>query len=71
MLREMKGNRDAKENEDEVDHTADEHETEADEKSIYMPAETWDGLRGIGYTKEQEWKVLGSAEKPDRYRRYV
>lgn len=36
----------------------------------YVQAETWDGLRRIGFTKEQEWKFRGSSPV-DEYERYV
>lgn len=36
----------------------------------YVQAETWDGLRRIGFTEEEAWKERGS-NGADKYSRYV
>jgi hypothetical protein len=39
-------------------------------QDAYVQAQTWDGLRRIGFTKDQEWKFRGSSQA-DEYERYV
>lgn len=57
------------EDEDEVDQTYP-HEAYS---PYYVPAETWDGLRRIGHTKDQERLKEASErlEKEKKYSRYV